>query len=163
MLSQSKPALPEAILSDESKLAALVKRIQFGGDEVVEAKNGAGSATLSMAYAGAKFAELVIRASKGETGLESPSYVSLSSDGEGGKKVVQELGGKELEFFSVRVQLGKDGVEKILPIGEITKYEKGLIEAGVGELEGSIAKVSSMSHVRCFLWRSLVFHRNLVG
>jgi malate dehydrogenase len=31
-------------------LAALVKRIQFGGDEVVQAKDGAGSATLSMAY-----------------------------------------------------------------------------------------------------------------
>lgn len=31
-------------------LAALTKRIQFGGDEVVQAKDGAGSATLSMAY-----------------------------------------------------------------------------------------------------------------
>jgi malate dehydrogenase len=29
---------------------ALVHRIQFGGDEVVKAKDGAGSATLSMAY-----------------------------------------------------------------------------------------------------------------
>lgn len=28
----------------------MVKRIQFGGDEVVKAKDGAGSATLSMAY-----------------------------------------------------------------------------------------------------------------
>ena len=26
--------------------------VQFGGDEVVQAKDGAGSATLSMAYAG---------------------------------------------------------------------------------------------------------------
>lgn len=31
---------------------ALIHRIQFGGDEVVKAKDGAGSATLSMAYAG---------------------------------------------------------------------------------------------------------------
>ncbi len=29
---------------------ALVKRIQFGGDEVVQAKAGTGSATLSMGY-----------------------------------------------------------------------------------------------------------------
>ena len=28
------------------------KGVQFGGDEVVKAKDGAGSATLSMAYAG---------------------------------------------------------------------------------------------------------------
>ena len=35
-------------------------RVQFGGDEVVKAKNGAGSATLSMAYAGYRFADYVI-------------------------------------------------------------------------------------------------------
>ncbi|KAM3162261.1 malate dehydrogenase [Lachancea thermotolerans] len=44
----------------------LVHRVQFGGDEVVRAKNGAGSATLSMAYAGAqvacKFAEMLLGA-----------------------------------------------------------------------------------------------------
>jgi malate dehydrogenase len=50
LLSQSKPALPENVLSDKTKMAELVKRIQFGGDEVVKAKDGAGSATLSMAY-----------------------------------------------------------------------------------------------------------------
>lgn len=50
LLSQSKPALPESLLGDKTKLEALVHRIQFGGDEVVEAKAGAGSATLSMAY-----------------------------------------------------------------------------------------------------------------
>ena len=34
----------------QTELEALTKRIQFGGDEVVKAKAGAGSATLSMAY-----------------------------------------------------------------------------------------------------------------
>lgn len=29
--------------------------VQFGGDEVVKAKDGAGSATLSMAYAGFRY------------------------------------------------------------------------------------------------------------
>ena len=32
----------------EEDIAALTHRIQFGGDEVVQAKDGAGSATLSM-------------------------------------------------------------------------------------------------------------------
>ena len=36
----------------EEEVKALTHRIQFGGDEVVKAKDGAGSATLSMAYAG---------------------------------------------------------------------------------------------------------------
>jgi malate dehydrogenase len=39
----------------EDKLDALTNRVQFGGDEVVKAKDGAGSATLSMAYAGFRF------------------------------------------------------------------------------------------------------------
>ncbi len=48
LFSQAKP--PVKIPAD--KMADLVKRVQFGGDEVVKAKDGAGSATLSMAYAG---------------------------------------------------------------------------------------------------------------
>ncbi|KAI3466063.1 hypothetical protein Pfo_022726 [Paulownia fortunei] len=45
-------ATPKANLSDE-EIKALTKRTQDGGTEVVEAKAGKGSATLSMAYAGA--------------------------------------------------------------------------------------------------------------
>lgn len=51
LFSQAKPA----VTIPEDKLAALVKRVQFGGDEVVAAKDGAGSATLSMAYAGYRY------------------------------------------------------------------------------------------------------------
>jgi hypothetical protein len=50
--------VPGTKFSAEDK-AALTKRIMFGGDEVVAAKAGAGSATLSMAQAGAEFAGLV--------------------------------------------------------------------------------------------------------
>lgn len=35
--------------------------VQFGGDEVVKAKDGAGSATLSMAYAGFRFESLIYK------------------------------------------------------------------------------------------------------
>lgn len=48
LFSQAQPSVN--IPAD--KLDALVNRVQFGGDEVVKAKDGAGSATLSMAYAG---------------------------------------------------------------------------------------------------------------
>merc|ERR1712070_1093274 len=72
LFSQSKPAVK---ISDD-KLDALVNRVQFGGDEVVKAKDGAGSATLSMAYAGFRFAEKVMKAAKGESGL-----VELGKDG----------------------------------------------------------------------------------
>lgn len=39
----------------------LTRRIQNAGTEVVEAKAGAGSATLSMAFAGARFVKQVLR------------------------------------------------------------------------------------------------------
>ena len=60
LFSQSKPSVN--IPAD--KLEALVKRVQFGGDEVVEAKEGAGSATLSMAYAGYRYVCLAVRSNR---------------------------------------------------------------------------------------------------
>ena len=54
LFSQAKPA----VKIPEDKLDALTNRVQFGGDEVVKAKDGAGSATLSMAYAGYKYLPL---------------------------------------------------------------------------------------------------------
>jgi malate dehydrogenase len=94
----------------EEHLEALTKRIQFGGDEVVKAKDGAGSATLSMAYAGAEFAEKVIKAIKGEKGIVAPSYVHLDADREGGATVKKEIR-KELDYFSSNVQLGVNEIQ----------------------------------------------------
>ena len=76
--------------------------MQFGGDEVVKAKDGAGSATLSMAYAGFRFAEKVIKAAKGEKGIVEPTYVYLPGV-EGGAEIAKATG---VEYFSVPVELG---------------------------------------------------------
>jgi malate dehydrogenase len=103
LLSQSTHPLPTDFAQD--KLDALVNRIQFGGDEVVKAKDGTGSATLSMAYAAAEFAALILRAAKGEKGIVAPTYVHLSADVPGGEALIKELG-KPLEYFSARVELG---------------------------------------------------------
>lgn len=103
LLSRSSHPLPTSLSKDTYD--ALVKRIQFGGDEVVKAKDGAGSATLSMAYAGAEFASKVIRAIKGEKGIVSPSYVSLEADPSGGKELEKEIE-TSLAFFSANVELG---------------------------------------------------------
>jgi len=137
LLSQASPPLPSSITQE--KIEALTKRIQFGGDEVVKAKDGAGSASLSMAYAAAHFTDLVIRATKGEKGLIAPSYVNLVAH-EGGEVVKQEIGSQELEFFSVKVELGVSGVEKIHPLGKLSSYEKTSIKAAVSELKESIDK-----------------------
>lgn len=86
----------------EDKPLTRIAGVQFGGDEVVKAKDGAGSATLSMAYAGFRFAEKVIKAVKGESGIVEPTFVYLPGV-EGGDEIAKETG---CEFFSVPVELG---------------------------------------------------------
>jgi malate/lactate dehydrogenase len=49
-----------AVQLDDKEVADLTTRIQNAGTEVVEAKAGKGSATLSMAYAAARMAESVL-------------------------------------------------------------------------------------------------------
>lgn len=73
----------------------LVHRIQFGGDEVVKAKDGAGSATLSMAYAGARFANALLRGLKGEEGVVTPTFIK--------SPLFEDQG---VEYFSSNVELG---------------------------------------------------------
>lgn len=161
LVSQSSHPLPASV--DAGKLEALTKRIQTGGDEVVKAKDGTGSATLSMAYAGAEFANKVIKALVGEKGLIAPTYVHLDADKEGGAVVKKEIA-KDLDYFSTNVEIGvnellgvcnqtnplliqilwqPNGVEKILPLGNLTAYERQLIAAAVPELATNIDKVWS--------------------
>jgi len=137
LLSQSSHPLPSSLSS--SDLEKLINRIQFGGDEVVKAKDGAGSATLSMAYAGAEFASKVLRAVKGESGIVAPSYVNLSADKSGGDAIKKEIG-EDLDYFSAPVELGPEGVVKINPLGNITEAEQALIKAAVPELATNIEK-----------------------
>jgi malate dehydrogenase len=98
LFSQAKPA----VNIPEDKLDALVHRVQFGGDEVVKAKDGAGSATLSMAYAGFRFAEAVLKAKKGEKGIVEPAFVYLPGV-PGGEEIQKATG---VDYFSAPVEFG---------------------------------------------------------
>jgi len=114
---------------DQETWSKLVHRIQFGGDEVVQAKDGAGSATLSMAYAGAKFADALLRGLSGEKGVVTPTFVKsdLFAD-------------KGIDFFSSNVELGPNGVEKIHPLGPISAEEQKLLDECLPDLKKNIEK-----------------------
>ncbi|KAJ2815827.1 Malate dehydrogenase, cytoplasmic, partial [Coemansia erecta] len=113
----------------EDERDALTHRVQFGGDEVVKAKDGAGSATLSMAYAGARFADSLLRAGAGEDVLEWAFVRTDLFKSEG------------LEFFSTYVKLDKNGVKEVLPLpASISAYEKQLVEKAIPELKKSESK-----------------------
>jgi malate dehydrogenase len=114
----------------QDTLKSLTNRIQFGGDEVVKAKDGAGSATLSMAYAGARFTNSLLEAMNGKQGIIEPAYVQsdLFLQAEG------------VAYFSSNVELGPQGVVKVYGLGTISDYEKELLSVALPELKKNIEK-----------------------
>lgn len=93
---------------------------------MVKAKAGAGSATLSMAYAGARFAISLIRGLKGEPNVIECSYVKSDVT--------------EATYFSTPLVLGKNGLEKNLGLGKLSDYEQQLLKAAIPELKKNIKK-----------------------
>jgi len=104
--------------------AAMTLRIQNAGTEVVEAKAGGGSATLSMGQAAAKFGLSLVRALNGEKGIVECTYVEGSGD--------------KARFFAQPVLLGKNGVEKILSYGELSDFEETTLNASIDTLKADI-------------------------
>jgi len=129
LLSQVTPQ----VTFTKEELEHLTKRIQNAGTEVVEAKAGAGSATLSMAYAGARFTFSLLQALNGKKGVVECAYVA--------SKDVPES-----SYFATPLVLGKQGVEKSLGIGKITDFEQKLIQAALKELKSNIEKGVKFVH-----------------
>lgn len=134
------PLLSQSSHSDISgeQLDNYVYRVQFGGDEVVKAKDGAGSATLSMAMAGARFAESLLKASQGVKGVIEPTFVD--------SPLYKDQG---IDFFASKVELGPDGVQEIHPVGKISQYEQKLLDACLADLKKNIekGKLWSLGHL----------------
>ncbi|KZZ90744.1 malate dehydrogenase precursor [Moelleriella libera RCEF 2490] len=132
-----------AVNIPKEKYNDLVKRVQQGGDEVVKAKDGGGSATLSMAYAGFRFAEKLLRAVKGEKGLVEPSYVYLPGV-PGGDSIAKASG---CDYFSVPIELGPNGAEKAInPLDGLTDEEGALLRTALTGLKDNIAKGIDFAH-----------------
>lgn len=142
------PLLSQVGYSLEGKeLDDFIYRVQFGGDEVVKAKDGSGSATLSMAMAGARFAESLLKAAHEKVDVVEPTFVDsplFKSEG--------------IDFFSSKVTLGPNGVEKIHEVGKITPKEQEMLEVCKGDLKKNIAKgMCSLQSSRMAGSRGLIF------
>merc|ERR1719211_194588 len=122
LISQCSPAVE----FPPDELKALTERIQDAGTEVVKAKAGAGSATLSMAYAAARFTDSLIKAMNGQEGIVECAFVASDIT--------------ESPYFATPLLLGPSGVVKNLGLGTLSEFEQGLLAAGIPELKGSIAK-----------------------
>merc|ERR1739838_498040 len=93
---------------DKDKIPDLDKHVQNAGTEVVEAKGGKGSATLSMAYAGARMAKSVLAGLMGRKRVECAYVMSDITD---------------LPYFASKVIFGEAGVVKVLDIGTLNEHE----------------------------------------
>ncbi|BDX05388.1 malate dehydrogenase [Planctobacterium marinum] len=107
----------------DEEVASLTTRIQNAGTEVVEAKAGGGSATLSMGQAAARFCLSLVDAMNGQNVVEY-TYVETNSD--------------DAEFFAHPVRLGPAGVEEILPYGELSAFEQKAKDDMLEGLRGDI-------------------------
>lgn len=114
-------------LPEKEVLDAIVKRVQVAGTEVVKAKAGRGSATLSMAEAGARFAMMVVA---GFLGTGSPCVCAyVDTDGQ-----------HETPFLAIPVVLGRNGVEKRMPIGPLHESEQKLLKEALPIVQQNIKK-----------------------
>ena len=118
---------PSSTLSQD-ELLALTQRVQYGGDEVVKAKDGGGSATLSMAFAANEFIQKFLAALDGQKNIIQNTFIYSEQ-------------WKDLpNFFAGRVLLGPKGLDKVLPLPVLSAFEKELMEKAVQQLEKDIAK-----------------------
>lgn len=108
----------------EQEVADLTKRIQNAGTEVVEAKAGGGSATLSMGQAAARFGLSLVRALQGESNVIECAYV--------------EGDGEHARFFSQPLLLGKNGVQERKPLGTMSAFEQKAMAAMLDTLKSDI-------------------------
>lgn len=116
--------LTEIKLSDD-EIRVLTDQVQNAGTRVVEAKAGAGSATLSMGQAAARFCLSLLRALSGEQGIVECAYV--------------ESGSPYARFFAQPVELGVNGVSRVIALTDLSRIEQDALEAMQSELRKDIA------------------------
>merc|ERR1712217_833471 len=122
---------------DAAKIPDLDTRVQDAGTEVVKAKNGKGSATLSMAYSGARLGRAVLSGLAGVPVTEC-AYVESS---------VQQ----GLPYFASKVVFGKNGVETVLPIGKLSAHEQKRLDELIPILKSEIEDGLEYAKTREFL------------
>merc|ERR1712217_6823 len=109
---------------DKDKIPDLDKHVQDAGTDVVNAKGGKGSATLSMAYAGARLGRSILAGLGGKRRTECAYVASSLYEG--------------LPYFTSKVVFGAEGVQKVLPLGDLNEHETKRLEEVKTQLKGEI-------------------------
>ncbi|XP_065830900.1 malate dehydrogenase, mitochondrial-like [Oscarella lobularis] len=123
LLSQANPSLS----FEAAEIEALTSRIQNAGTEVVEAKAGTGSATLSMAFAGVRFVTSILEALNGKENVIECAFVESNVH-------------PDVKYFATPIRFGPNGVEENLGIGKLSDFEAQKLKELIPELQKNIAK-----------------------
>lgn len=121
LFSQTEPKVDLSVDLIES----LTDHVQNAGTEILMAKDGAGSATLSMAYATATFAENCLKAQMGES-VEEYAYVESCVN--------------DCEFFSSKLSLNQNGINHNQGLGNLSPYEQKLVEGAIPQINNNVKK-----------------------
>merc|ERR1712125_70065 len=116
---------PAGATIQAGKVPDLDVKVQDAGTEVVKAKNGKGSATLSMAYSGARLAKAVL---SGLAGVPVTECAYVESSVQPG-----------LQYFASKVVFGKGGIQQVLPVGPLSAHEQSRLQELVPLLQGEVA------------------------
>ncbi|CAG7726546.1 unnamed protein product [Allacma fusca] len=118
LISKCKPFLFDQI-SDE-QVRNITQHIQNASRAVEEAKAGKG-ATLSMAYAAARFANSLLKGLSGELDIVECAFVRSDI--------------MDSKYFSSEVRLNEDGIEKIKKLSpKMSNFEKELLHNAVPQV-----------------------------
>ena len=117
--------LIRGLISGDAKQDSIIQRVQYGGDEVVKAKAGGGSATLSMAYAAYRFFDDFSHRRR------LTAYI----------RIPEQAPKYPTEYFATHIELDTDGrLKSVAPLPEIHPKERALLDAAIPELQKDIAK-----------------------
>jgi len=109
---------PQEVIQD------LHKKVQDAGTIVVAAKSGKGSATLSMAYAGARLGKAILSGLAGKEKTECAFVESTDM---------------ECKYFARKVTFGPKGIKKLQPLGVLSDYEQEKLSKLIPILQQEVA------------------------
>merc|ERR1712216_1012913 len=115
---------PAGRMIPESEIPALDLRVQDAGTEVVKEKNGKGSATLSMAYSGARLGKAVLNGLAGKEVTECAYVASTVVPG--------------CPYFASPVTFGREGVKTVHPYGTLSAYEQKRLNELLPQLQEEV-------------------------
>ena len=129
--------------NDDESYDKLINRVQFGGDEVVKAKDGKGSATLSMATAAYRFVDNLLDAIKSNKIIKEVAFVKID---ELETFKLPFFITKHTQYFSLPITIDQEGIKLVEFPGYLTEKEVLMTKHAVEKVKVDVNKGFNFVH-----------------